>query len=94
MRYALAWDLFLENVAVALNISSSMAGILCSLVSTAILDVILGVATESGLSVIIGSIIGIIFFVAVGWFPTWTGAILGIVFSVIFANAIRETIYG
>ena len=90
----MVWDLFLENVATALNIGSSTAGILCSLVSIAIVDLILGVATESGISIVVGSIIGIVFFVAVGWFPVWTGAIIGLVFSLIVANAIRETIYG
>lgn len=90
----MAWDLFLENVASALNITSGMAGIVSSIVGVAILDIILGVATESGIAVVIASILGVVFFVAVGWFPVWTGAIIGLVFSLIVANAIRETIYG
>lgn len=89
----MVWDGFLSNVATALNITQGMAGIVCSLVATIIVDIITGIASRSGLAVIGSTIVGIIFFVAIEWFPQWTGAILGLVFGLIFAQGVAKTIY-
>lgn len=86
------WELFLTEAGSALNITANQAGIVLSLIGTAIFDAVIGIGTGSGIAVVIASVLGIISFSAIGWFPVWTGAVIAIVFGVIFANAIKDQI--
>jgi hypothetical protein len=86
------WEAFLTEVGTALNITVGQAGLVMSLISTAIIDAVIGIATGSGIAVVAVSVLSVIAFSAIGWFPLWTGAVVAIVFGIIFANSIREQI--
>lgn len=86
------WENFLIEAGIALNITASQAGIVLSLIGTAIFDAVIGIASGSGVAVVVCSVIGVIAFSAIGWFPVWTGAVVAIVFGLIFMNTLRETV--
>ena len=86
------WETFLTEAGTALNITANQAGIVLSLIGTAIFDAVIGIGTQSGIAVLVCSVLSIIAFSAVGWFPVWTGAVVAIVFGILFANAVREQI--
>lgn len=86
------FDAFLESVATAIGSTSAQAGIILSLMWTAILDLVLGIATKSGMGVVVASVLSLVFFVAIGWFPVWTGAVLALVFALLFARDTISTI--
>ena len=85
-----AFSAYLEAVALALSVTSGEAGIMMSLFWVGLIDAIVGIGTGSGVAVVAVTSIGIIAFSALGWFPVWSGAVLAIVFGVMFANAVRE----
>lgn len=86
------WENFLIEAGIALNVTANQAGLVLGLIGTAILDAVIGIASGSGIAVVVASILGIIAFSAIGWFPVWTGAVIAIVFGLIFVNALREQI--
>lgn len=84
------FDLFLENVATALNTSTTGAGIILSLISIAILIAVIGIGSRSGMGILGSGVIGLVFFTAIEWIPRWTGAVLGIIFALMFAQEVRN----
>lgn len=82
------WEVFLSNAGVALNLTQSQAGIVMSLIFTGIVGTVAGIATRSGLALLAGMTIGIVFFTAIAWFPQWTGATLGVIFGYLFTREI------
>lgn len=82
------WEVFLSNAGTALNLTASQAGIVLSLIFTGIASLVTGIGTGSGYGILGAGTIGIVFFTAVGWFPQWTGAILGIIFGYLFTREI------
>ena len=85
-----AFSGYLDAVAIAFSLTAGEAGIMMSLFWIAFIDALVGIGTGSGIAVVAVSAIGIIAFSAMGWFPVWSGAVLAIVFGLMFANAVRE----
>lgn len=81
------FDAFLSSVATAWNVTTSGAGIIMSILCTGFFIAVLATGSRSGKVVAPGAALGIIFFTAIEWFPTWTGAILAIVFGLLFAGS-------
>jgi len=86
------FDGFLTSVSVSWGTTVSGAGIIMSVLCIAFFIAVLATATSSGEVVAPGAALGIIFFTAIEWFPVWTGAILAIVFGLLFAKTATGTI--
>lgn len=82
------WEIFLANAGSAMNLTASQAGIVLSIIFTGIGALVSGIGTGSGYGVLGAGTLGMVFFTAVGWFPQWTGAILGIIFGYLFTREI------
>ena len=83
------FDAFLTSVGGAIGTTAGEAGIILSLLGVAFFDVLVAVASGGRNAIVVSSIIGIVFFIAIDWFPAWSGAVLGLVFALIFT---RETV--
>lgn len=86
------FDGFLTSVSVAWGTTISGAGIILSIICIAFFIAVLAIGSGSGEVVAPGAALGIIFFTAIEWFPVWTGAILAIVFGLLFAKTATGTI--
>jgi len=83
---------FLLSVADSIGTTQAGAGIMLSVLLTGALDLVLGIATQHVYAIFGGTILGIVFFVVIGWFPVWTGAVLGIIFALLFASSTLDTV--
>lgn len=87
-EYVIMWDTFLSNAGSAMNLTASQAGIVLSIIFTGLASLVSGIGTRSAIAVLGAGTLGMVFFTAVGWFPQWTGAILGIIFGYLFTREI------
>lgn len=78
------WETWIENVSMALSVSTTEAGIILSFIATVFVIVLVAVATRGEKIEILAPImtlLSVLFFVYIGWFPTLLGSILAFIMA-------------
>jgi hypothetical protein len=87
------WQSYLNDMANFLNISSTEAGVIHSIMLTIFAIVMVLVASKGRQAIAtvpITAFFGILLFTYMGWFPAWTGAVLAILGTIQFVGSIRN----
>lgn len=87
------WEYWLQAVADTMHVELGEAGIIMSLLTTVfVVFVSLLVTKFSNFSLIVPivSLVSILCFSYMGWFPAWTGSILALVFAYIISRRFME----
>lgn len=83
------WSDWLEAIASGMGSTSSQAGVVISLIFIIGISIFILIATrgrQSGLTVGLTSLLGLILFTFIGWLPLFTGSLLAIVLSLLLAR--------
>jgi len=83
------WSDWLEAIASGMGSTSSQAGVIISLIFIIGINIFVLIATrgrQSGLTVGLTSLLGLILFTFIGWLPLFTGSLLAIVVSLLLAR--------
>jgi len=83
------WSDWLEAIASGMGSTSSQAGVVISLIFIIGISIFVLIATrgrQSGLTVGLTSLMGLILFTFIGWLPLFTGSLLAIVVSLLLAK--------
>jgi len=83
------WSDWLEAIASGMGSTSSQAGVIISLIFIIGISIFVLIATrgrQSGLTVGLTSLMGLILFTFIGWLPLFTGSLLAIVVSLLLAK--------
>ena len=83
------WSDWLEAIASGMGSTSSQAGVIISMIFIIGISIFVLIATrgrQSGLTVGLTSLMGLILFTFIGWLPLFTGSLLAIVVSLLLAK--------
>jgi hypothetical protein len=93
----LIWQDWLISASTTLGVTTEQGGIMLSILVTLILSAIFTIATRGkhAPSVMMGTFtLGTVLFTFMGWFPTWTGSVIAILFALLFARTVSGGIFG
>ena len=86
------WAEWLELAGTALEMTTTQAGTFLSLGITIVIIMAILIATrgvKSQYTVPIGALFCMVLFVFIGWMPTWTGSVIGVVLALFLAKIIE-----
>lgn len=85
------WSYWLHEAALVLELTDEQAGILLSLLISVLLALTFTVATKGkrAAEVMMGSLlVSVIIFTFMGWFPLWTGSVIGLILALLLARTV------
>jgi len=86
------FETWLAGPAAGLGMTVAQTATFLAFIFIAGFDIVLAIAAgrNSGMAIIAGSVIGVCFFLFMGWVPGWLGVVLAMLGTFYFIDKIRE----
>ncbi len=85
------WSDWLLSASVAMGVTQTEAGVIMSLLFTLVILVVVVVGSKGKsleITAPLASLIGLVFFIFLGWLPLWTGSAIALVVAIFLGKSI------